>query len=295
MTNLPFIDWFLKKGYAQGAFWAIMIGVVSVSNDVLMCKLGDRFHTVEIVFFRYLFSMLTVIPFMISKGSYYFKTNRFPLHFVRALIGAIALGLCCYSVYVMPLAENTSIMFAQPLFFLPMAYFFLKERVDTARWIATLMGFIGLLIIIRPGTDTFNMAALIPVSAALLFAISNVIVKKMVGGDHIYTLLFYFGLISTFLAFIPLTFVWKTPHLDELCYLGALGVGANLIQVCLFRAYSAADASSLTPYSYTEIIISALSGYLFFNQIPHTFLYVGAAIIAISTFYITIIEAKKSK
>jgi S-adenosylmethionine uptake transporter len=295
LQAIPGFNWFLRRGYGQGAFWATMIGVVSVMNDVVMCKLGDRFNPIEIVFFRYLFSMCSVLLLMLPHGRRYFVTQQKTMHGVRALIGAVALGLCCYSVHVMPLAENTTILFTIPLFFLPMARFFLKEKVDAARWIATLVGFLGILVVVQPGTDAFRLVALIPISAAVLFAVSNVMIKSMIRDEHSFTMLFYFGLGTTILAAVLLPFVWIMPTLSELAWMLLLGVGANLIQVCIYRAYASADASSVAPYAYTEMVLSALSGFVFFGQIPHAGLYFGSILIAGSTLFMTLVEAKRAR
>ncbi len=294
LLSVPFFKWFVSKGYSQGVFWAVMISVVSVTNDVLMRFLGERLHPVEISFFRFFFSMVSILPLMVSSGSTLFKTQRPMMHVLRAVLGALALGLCCYSVNIMPLSENTTIMFCEPLFFLPLAYILLKEKVDAPRWIATIVGFIGLMIILRPGTDAFRVVAFVPMTAAILFALSNVMVKKMTG-EHASTMLFYFGVGTTLFALIPLPFFSEMPTLSELGLLVLLGIGGNMIQVCLFRAFSATEASALAPFRYVEFIISALFGYLLFSQIPTVWIFGGAALITLSTFYITIMETRKEK
>lgn len=295
VDRLPFLSWFFRKGYAQGVFWANMISIVSVSNDVLMRTLGERLSVVEIVFFRFLFSMLTVLPFMLPKGLELFKTKQPGMHASRAVVGALAIALCCWSVNIMHLSENTTIMFAQPLFFLPLAYFLLKEKVDAARWIATIIGFLGLLIILKPGTDAFKIAAFVPMGAAVLFAILDIMAKKMISDEHSMTLLFYFGLGTTLFCLVPLFFVWQAPTFRELGLLFLLGIGANMIQICLFRAFSSTDASGLMPFRYVEFIVSAAFGYIFFSQIPELAVGLGAVIIACSAFYITMVETRKEK
>ncbi|MFZ4077451.1 MAG: DMT family transporter, partial [Legionellaceae bacterium] len=243
LSNLPILGWFVRRGYLQGVFWALMICLVSSTNDVLMKFLGERLHVVQIIFFRFLFSALTVLPLMLRHEKNLFKTAQPKTHALRAIVGALALGLCCLSVNIMPLAENTAIMFCEPLFFLPMAYFLLKEKVDKDRWIATLLGFIGLLVIIQPGLDSFRCEAFVPMGAAMLFAYLCVMAKRMISTEHTLTLLFYFGVGTTIFAGLFLPFFWITPTLNELVFLVFLGIGANLIQVCLFRAYAATDAS----------------------------------------------------
>ena len=293
IANVPVIGWFVRRGYLQGVFWALMICLVSSTNDVLMKFLGERLHVVQIVFFRFLFSALTVLPLMLRHEKNLFKTDQPKTHALRAIVGALALGLCCLSVNIMPLAENTAVMFCEPLFFLPMAYFLLKEKVDKNRWIATIMGFIGLLVIIQPGMDSFRREAFVPMAAAMLFAYLCVMAKRMITTEHTLTLLFYFGLGTTIFAGLFLPFFWIMPTLYELGFLVFLGVGANLIQVCLFRAYASTDASALAPFRYTEFFFAGTFGFLFFGQIPDLSIILGAGVIGLSAFYISYMETKK--
>lgn len=292
-AQVPVLGWFVRKGYAQGVFWALMICVTSSTNDVLMCSLGERLHTVQIMFFRFLFSMLTVLPLMLRHSDNLFKTAHPKVHAMRAIVGAVALALCCLSVNIMPLTANTAVMFCEPLFFLPMAYFLLKEKVDKSRWIATIVGFAGLMLILKPGTQSFRIEAFVPMGAALLFAYLCVMAKRMISTEHTLTLLFYFGLGTTLFAGIFLPFFWQTPTLYELFFLTLLGVGANLIQVCLFRAYAATDASALAPFRYAEFAFAAFFGIIFFGQIPESSIVLGAVVISASAFYVSYVETKK--
>ena len=296
MQSNSFLKWFVSAGYKQGVFWVLMITAVSATNDVLMKTLGERLHVTEISFFRFFFSLISVLPIIFMKsGVALFKTQQLSMHIWRGIIGAAALGLCCLSVNIMHMSENTTIMFTQPFFFLPMAYFFLKEKVDASRWIATLIGFVGILTIMQPGTDTFRIEAFVPMTAAFCFAIISMLAKKMIRDEHTLTLLFYFGLVTTVVALPVMVPFWQTPLLSELPLLLMLGVCANLIQVCIFRAFSSTDASSLQPIFYTEIGISTLFGFIFFGQIPTIYVALGAALIIGSTFAISVIETRKEK
>jgi S-adenosylmethionine uptake transporter len=300
---MTLFKWFNSKGYPQGVFWAIQISVFSVTNDTIMCFLGNRLPTVQISFFRFLFSMLSVLPVMLflNKGSCFkrtFETKNLKAHIARASVGAIALGLCCYAVHVMPLSENTAILFSQPLFFLPLAAFFLKEKIGFSRFLATGLGFLGLLVIVNPDTKILeskelDSLAFIPTIAAFLFAVLDIMAKKMIVKENPLTLLFYFGLFTTILSGIFVPFFWKTPTLSEIFILFFLGIGGNLIQVCLFKAFSATDASSLMPFRYVEFLFSSAAGFLFFHQIPSTTLISGALLIVLSTFYISFMETRK--
>ena len=290
------LKWFFSKGYKQGVFWVLMITVVSATNDVLMRMLGERLHVAEISFFRFFFSLISVLPIIFLKGGLrLIATKQLNLHIWRGIVGAAALGLCCYSVNIMSMSENTTIMFAQPLFFLPMAYFFLKEKVDSSRWLATCIGFIGILIIMQPGAETFRVQAFVPMTAAMCFAIISMLAKKMINDEHSLTLLFYFGLVTTLVTFPVMIPFWQVPTLGELPFLFMLGIGGNLIQACIFRAFSSTDASALSPIFYTEIGISTMFGFLFFHQIPTIYMMFGAILIIGSTFAISMIETRREK
>lgn len=288
-----FLKWFTSKGYAQGAFWMIMIAVVSVSNDFLMRYLG-HLPKFEIVSFRFTFSLLSLLPFLFLRGHNYFRTTIPGLHILRAVLGVGAIGACCYSVNLMPLSENTVIMFTEPLFFLPFAFLMLRERVDRARWFATLIGFLGILVIVQPGTVGFRPVALISVTGAVLFALLDIVAKKMVmREENTITMLFYFSLGTTLVGLIPLPFIWEPPSFAQLGLLFLLGIGANLIQVCLFYAFSATEASALMPFRYIEFVFSALVGFLFYAEIPTIMALIGTALIITGTFYISYIETRR--
>ena len=295
LKQVPFFAWFVSKGYTQGVFWALMICVSSVSNDVLMRFLGSRLHSFEIVFFRFLFGMVSVLPFIYYRGFAHLKTKRPVLHAIRAIIGVIAIAACCFSVNMMPLNENTTIMFTEPLFFLPLAVLMLREKVDAPRWIATLVGFAGLMIIVQPGTDAFKLAALVPITAAMCFALLNVMTKIMVRTENTLSMLFYFSFGTFMVALFPLPFIWQTPTWGEIGLLFLLGIGANAIQVCLFMAFSATDASALMPFRYVEFIFSALVGFLLFSEIPTVYTLIGVLLIIASAMYISYSENRKEQ
>jgi S-adenosylmethionine uptake transporter len=292
ISSNPF-GWFMRKGYPQGAFWAVMITLVSVTNDILMRFLGAGLEIPQIVFFRFLFGILAVIPVMFSHGSTIFKTSRPWMHFWRAVLGAGAIGAACYSVNLMPLSDNTIIMSSQPFFFLPLAVFFLREKVDLSRWIAILIGFVGLIIMFQPGTEALRLVALVPITGAILFALSDVVVKKMVTTENTQTMLFYFAIGTALITLLPAIYVWKTPSLYQIGMLALLGIGGSLIQVCMIRAFSATDASALTPFRYVEFIFAGLFGFLFFFEIPTLVTLVGAAFIIAGTAYISYYETRK--
>jgi S-adenosylmethionine uptake transporter len=292
---MNFFGWLNSRGFSQGAFWSVLTCFVSVSNDVIVKLVGTRLDGLEISFFRFLFSMLTVLPFMIAKGKVSFKTTNPSMHWWRAIVGVAAIALFTYGLIFVPLAEVTVFSFTQPLFFMPLAIIFLREKVSFGRWIAVILGFVGILVMIDPASPHFSFYVFFPMTAAFLFATLDLMAKKMVSNESTLTLLFYFALGTTIAGFIPALMVWKTPDLRELFWLFALGAGANLIQVCLFKAFSATEASSLAPFRYVELIFSAFFGFFLFSESIKMKTLLGAAIIITSTLYMSYFEVRRKR
>ncbi|MDR3224233.1 MAG: DMT family transporter [Holosporales bacterium] len=276
--------WLLAKGTRQGVIWATMIYLVGALNDVVAKLLGSRLHWIEIAFFRFLFSTVVVLIIIAIGRRNLFRSSIHYLHIARGILGAIALGACCLSVNVMPLAENTTILFSEALFMIPLSAHFLKEKISPLSLVATIIGLCGLIIMFRPRTDNINLLAIIPTIAAFLFAIMNIIIKKMIDmKENTLTMLFYFGIYTTILSGIIVPFYWTTPNAEEVLYISILGIGANVIQLFIFLAYRATTASTISPVRYIELPFAILFGFIFFDQIPKYTALIGAGLIIIGT------------
>ena len=201
------LQWVNGRGYLQGVFWAILTAFVSVSNDLITKFIGTRLDGLEVSFFRFFFSMVTVLPFMLRQGTGAFKTTSPKLHWWRAIFGVAAIALYIYAIIKLPLAKVIVFSFTQPIFFMPLAILFLGERVTANRWIAAIFGFLGILIMVNPGDNAFNFLVFIPMGAAFLFATLDLLAKKMVSNETTTTLLFYFALGTPLLGPLPLLFL----------------------------------------------------------------------------------------
>lgn len=164
-----------------------------------------------------------------------------------------------------------------------------------SRWVAILIGFVGLIIMFQPGAEALRIVALVPIAAAVLFAMSDVVAKKMVVTENTHSMLFYFAVGTTLITLVPAILVWKNPSWYQLGMLALLGIGGNLIQVCMIRAFSATEASALSPFRYVEFIFSALFGFLLFQEIPTLVTFAGGAFIIAGTAYISYYETQKEQ
>jgi S-adenosylmethionine uptake transporter len=171
----------------------------------------------------------------------------------------------------------------------------LKEKVPLPRWVATLFTLIGLAILVFPDGVHLKSTMFIPIGAAFLFAVQDVMAKRMVVGEDRITMLLYFAMGTTLLSLFPALYVWIEPTPYELFILFLLGAGGNLIQYFLFRAFSATDLSAIAPFRYTDFIFCSLFGWIIFDEILNTNVYLGVAVILPSTLYSVYSETRVKK
>jgi S-adenosylmethionine uptake transporter len=284
-----------KPGFIRGAAWSLLVCLCSCGNDILMRLLGDRLPSMEVSFFRFAFALLILLPLVVGQGRRELKTSRPALHFFRGILGFISVSLWCYAVSQAPLTMVTVMGFTVPLFVLPLARIFLQEKVGRQRVFATLIGFVGILVTVQPQNAAYWLPMLGLVIAAISFASMDVLIKKMVVQESTLSMLFYFSLATSLASLGPALYVWQMPLPYELVLLLLLGASSNLIQYCLFKAFSAADISALAPIRYFEFPIASLLGWLLFAELPNRFTLLGACIIAPSTLYIVYHEIRMMK
>lgn len=287
-----FYKWVNAKGFYQGVFWSITTCFVSVCNDVISKYVGGRLDGLEISFLRFLFSLITLLPFILRKGVGTFKVRNLAPHWGRSFLGIAAIALFTYGLVYLPLAEVTIFSFTQSLFFMPLAFIFLKERMTKEKLIALLMGFIGVIIVVNPSFQYFNFYILLPIGSSFFFAVLDIIAKRMVANETPLRLLFYFAIGTTLISLIPALMVWKTPSLNEIGWLLLLGGGANLIQLTLLKAFIAAEASTLAPFRYMELVFSVAFGFFLFKETINFSTISGAVVIISSMLYISYKEYK---
>jgi drug/metabolite transporter (DMT)-like permease len=249
----------------------------------------------QVVFLRFAFATITMLPVMLLSGLDSFKTDRVPLHVARSVLLACGIALYCQGLAIAPIAVVTTLNFTIPLFTLVMARVFLKETVDATRWIGTLAGFAGVMVVMRPGGAAFNPAWLVVLLGACAFAALDVLNKVFVGKESFWAMIFYTALFTTVISAVPALGAWVVPTTAQLGLLAILGAGANVLLFCLLKSFSLVDASALAPFRYTELMWSAAVGFLVFGEIPAVSTLIGAAVIIPSTLYVVWAENQKSE
>ena len=274
-------------GLRVGIFFAIA-GAASQSLTAGIAKfLIQDYHVVQLLWIRNLFLILTL--FMLSGMTSWemsFRTSRPLFQLGRALLPLFASLFILFSLQHLPLAEATAILFVSPLFLTALSIPLLKERVGASHWGAIAIGFLGVGVILRPGTGVVDWAALLLLSAAALIALYQISTKILSASADLSSTLFYTGLVGLVATTIPLPFFWSTPDFEGLLLILGLGATYGGSQFFWFRALSAAPASTLAPFVYTQIVVATAFGFFVFGEIPDFHSLLGTAIIIGSGLYI---------
>lgn len=283
-------------GNAQGCIWMALCGL-GFSVMAALVKLAGQAHinTFEITFFRVLVGFLTLVPFIAKAGLGSLRTQYIKAHMLRAVLGFIAM-ICAYiGIAKLELATYTALSFTKPLFAVILAVVILKEDVRWRRWGATLVGFVGVLVMMQPGGGTFNPWALLALGDAMSVALLITILKRLPVTETPLIMLFYYGLIGTLLVTPPALYYWAWPTPIEWFYLIGIGVTGALSQYWWILAFKAGEASVVAPFDYLRLLFAGMIGFAVFAEVPDRWTLIGAGLIIGSTIYIAQREARVAR
>lgn len=214
------------------------------------------------------------------------RTRRPGLQALRSALMICSTLLFVGSLSLLPLAEVEAINFAGPFFVVALSAPMLKERVPAEIWIAVIVGFVGILVIIRPGAGVLSWAALMPIAVAFLYALFQIVTRRLGGADGAITSLFYSGLLGLIVTSLAAPFVWRWPDLKGwllMAQAGLLGAGSHFL---LIKALDLAPASILQPFTYAQLIAAVIIGYVVFDNVPDVWTWLGSAIVVASGLYV---------
>lgn len=274
--------------------------IVSCALLAVLATLGRYLATqgvppFEIVFLRVLFALLTLAPLLLVRGQSFARTGQWRVYAQRAVLGSIAMLTWFSALALISVGEVTAISFLAPLFATVCAALFLGETVRIRRWAATIIGFLGALVILRPGYVEMSLGSWIAVAAALAMGGSTIFIKRLTGGDDPDKVVFLSSLLQTPLTFIPALLVWQWPEPGLWPWLLAMGPIATIGHVTLTRAFAAAEASFTMTFDFARLPFAVLFGYAVFGETIDLWTWVGAAIIFAASLFIVHREAQLKK
>ncbi len=277
----------------------LMLGAVAVFSamDALIKHLSTGYSPLQIIFFRNLFAFLPLLPVLARGGGLsLLRTRRLGAHLGRAAMGVGAM-ICFFTAFsLMPLADVVAISLSAPLFITALSVPLLAEQVGPRRWAAVLVGFIGVLVMVRPGGAAMvDPVALLPLAGAVLYALALIAMRKLGATERATTTVFYFTLACTVLSGLAQPFVWRMPDPGDFALLVCVGLLGGSAQLLMTQALRLAPAAVVAPFDYSALIFSIGFGYLVWSEIPDRLLLVGAAIVVASGLYILHRETLRRK
>ncbi|MCC6468796.1 MAG: DMT family transporter [Alphaproteobacteria bacterium] len=257
----------------------------SAMNTIIR-MLGQELPPVELAFFRNFFSLIVMLPWILHYGLGSLNLRRFKLYSMRALMGLVSM-LCWFTaVSLIPLAEAIALSFTGPLFAVAAAAVVLREKVGWRRWGAVVVGFIGVLIIVRPGQVELSLGATLVLLSALTMAAGAMLVKTLARTEPAPAIVAYMVIYLAPMSLIPALFVWQWPQPHHWIYLIVLGGIGALAHLGYTRALAAADASAVMPFDYLRMPFGAAMAYALLAEVPTAWTWAGAGVIVASTMYI---------
>lgn len=278
----------LTRRHADHPFRGIALIVTSTlflaCSDTLAKYLGRSLPPLEIAWIRFAVFVLIMLPVVLSaSGS--LRSLRPGLQVVRSLSMAASSVLFITGLSFLPIAEASATSFVAPLFVTMLSIVLLGEKIGIWRWAATATGLIGVLIVVRPGTAAFNPAVILPILSALAWAVTMTLTRKTSGADRTTITMTYSAVVGFFALSALVPFVWKTPDWHQIMLGLGVGLASTTGQWVVVLAFRYANASSLAPFSYIQLLWVSVLGFAVFGEIPDVWTFTGAAVIIASGIY----------
>tara|TARA_Y100001970_G_C14255275_1_gene874858 strand:- start:1756 stop:2670 length:915 start_codon:yes stop_codon:yes gene_type:complete len=280
----------------RGFIWIALSTFAFMSMVMIVRHLAERYNTGELAFWRALIGLVLLAPIFARTRSKLFRTNVFRLHLFRNIMHFVGVAGWFYAISQINLSVGMSLQFTVPLFTIVLAIMFLGERVDSARWIATVLGFVGVLIILQPGIEPVTIAAIAAIVSAIGYAGANIITKILMRDGTSDTIVFYMNIIHLPLALAAALAMGglSMPPITDVPWLIGLAATATLAHWLLARALALADASLIIIVDFTKLPWVTLGAFLFFGEMPVIWAWIGGAVIFVSTVYIVRRETRSA-
>ena len=274
----------------RGAIWMVGSALAFSVMTTLIKYLGGDYPSALQTFYRQLAGFLIVLPFILQRGPEIYRTTRPFILIFRSAAGTVGMILSFYAFQKMPLADANALSFTRTLWLVPLAAFVVREKIGPLRIVAALVGFLGVLIMVRPGAGghfAIGVPALAMLASSFLFALTITGMKVMTRDHSPMVLLVWAATLGLILAIPGAALNWRWPTLPDLGLLALMGVMGTVTQACYIRGMAVGDAAAMAPVDYIRLVFSALAGFMLFHEVPGVWTLVGAGVVVASTLFIT--------
>ena len=259
-----------------------------VGMNVSIRAVADTIHIFEIAFFRNAFAVLIFVPVLFRTEANPFRTRKFGLLGLRAVLNIVAMFAFFYALTLIPLTEVTALSFTTPLFATLLAIILLRESMSGRRWVGIVVGLLGALIILRPGFQTVGLGSIMVLLSSGVWACALMCIKVLTRTESALTIALYAALMQVPVAFAASLFVWVWPSGWELALLAIIGGLGGFAQICLSQAFRDADTTLVLPVDFTKLIWAGLAGFLLFGEVPDIWTVIGAIVVFGAVFYMAL-------
>ncbi len=276
-----------RKNNLQGILWMLVYAAIISGMHVCVRLMSEGMHPFEIAFFRNIFGLIAVVPWFVKMGFEPLKTGRIGLLTTRGALNTLCMLAFFTALGTTPLADVTALSFTAPIYATLFAIFWFREKIGIRRWVAIVIGFAGILIVLRPGFHTISLGHLLVLGSSLGWGMCLIIIKDLGRTESAVTITTYMSLIMAPLSFLPALYVWVTPTLEQLGWLLFLGTLGGAGQLAMTQSLRLADTHVVTPFDFSRLIFVSVLGYLLFDQVPDIFVWIGGAMIFAAIAFIT--------
>lgn len=287
--------WLALPAAVQATLLMVVAMVFFTSMMIFIRLSSEEIHTLQVVFFRNFLAFLFLLPWLVRQGFGTLKTRRFGLLATRATINVIGMAAGFFALTLIPLAEATALGFTAPLWATVGAVVILGEVIRMRRMIALVVGFAGVLIVLRPGVEAVSLGSVLALSHAFLIAVTTLIVKRLTVTERASTIVTWMALMQALLSLVPALYVWQWPSLMAWLWLGCLAGAGTLGHLCWTRAFAIAEVSQLQPLEFIKLPMIAVFAWLVFAESPTLWTWFGGTVIFASTAYISLREANLAR
>ena len=248
--------------------------------------LSTELHPVQIVFFRNLFGMFVFVPLVMHSGFSFLKTSHMPMHLLRAGLNVLAMIAFFIALSMSPLARVNALAFSAPLFTVILSVLILGERIRIRRWTAIGFGFLGAVVILRPGFAAVDTGSWLTLLSAALWGLTMIVIRLLGRTESSLTTTGYMILFLSLMSLWPALYVWQTPQGYAWAILLFIGISGTIAQICLAEALKTAEMTVVLPFDFLKIIWASMLGFMLFTEVPTFYTWIGATIIFTSSFYV---------
>jgi len=276
----------------KAAILIVFAGLLFSAMNAMIRHVSSELHPLEIVFFRSLFGFVAMMPWLSRHGLGVLRTRRPGLIGLRTLLGFVSMATWFSALAVVPLGNAVALGFTAPLFAAVAAVVVLREVIRVRRITALVIGFIGMLVILRPGMQSISAGEVMVIVSAFTMALSVIAMKVLTRTEQVGSIVVYQTMLTTVIAMLPALFVWTWPSAEMWMWVILIGIVASTAHMAFTRAFSLADTMYLMPFDYLRLPQVAFLGWMLFGEPTDLYTWIGAAIIAASSVYMAHREAK---